>query len=59
MDSIGIGSMGIVSMGMVFIGIGSIGIFICCSMLSMLSMGGSIISMPLFMAMGGCGQFDG
>jgi hypothetical protein len=42
-------------------GIGSIGIFICCSMPSMLSVGGFIIFMPLCMgmAMGGWGQFDG
>ena len=54
MDSIGIGSMGMGSIGMVFIGIGSIGIFICFSMPSMLSMGGSIISLPVFiMDMGG------
>ena len=54
MGSIGIGSIGIDSMG-----IGSIGIFICCSMPSMLSMDGSIISMPLFIDMGGWGQFVG
>ena len=52
MDSIGIGSMGIGSMGIGSIGIGSMGVFSCCSMPSMLSMSGSIISMPLFMDMG-------
>ena len=51
MDSMDTGSMGIGS-----IGIGSMGIG---SMPSMLSMSGSIISMPLFMDMGGWGQFDG
>jgi len=59
MDSIGIGSMGIGSMGIGSIGIGSMGVFSCCSMPSMLSMSGSIISMPLLMDMGGWGQFDG
>ena len=44
--------MGIGSIGIGSIGIGSIGIFI--SMPSLLSMGGSIISLPLFiMDMGG------
>ena len=52
MGSIGIGSIGIDSMDIGSMGIGSIGIFICCSMSSILSMGGSIISMPLFMDMG-------
>ena len=44
------------SMAINSIGIDFIGIFIGCSMLSI---GGSIISMPLFMAMGGREDLDG
>jgi len=56
MDSMDTGSMGIGSIGIGSMGIGSMGIG---SMPSMLSMSGSIISMPLFMDMGAWGQFDG